>query len=328
MTALNVVFNELSLEPCSQQENQHLAKEQMTQFVHVLVDLKNMADKKPSLFPKGICFRSEIAWDGILLADEYSFTDWKSNGGRTEVDFFLSLATRTPIYDEQSERENHELFSLQRQAFFEEKEACGLCAAFSLNGIAASLGTEEKWCRSRLEVVIRQLKEDAEYEDKEESIHHAAKVEHIDEIEESFFNQILPEPKIGQELVEKIGIYFSMLLFGQDCLTQIELMGGGKVFSQVFERLQALNQYAENRTDGQFNLQAPEIGNASDESDSTKQDPSLARQRIFRDPEGIERACFFHLKLGQGRRIHFFPMDGEKRIFVGYIGKHLPTSSD
>ena len=328
MKALNVVFNELSLEPCNQQKNQHLANEQMTQLVDVLRELKEMPDEKPSLFPMGLCFRSEIAWDGVLLADGYSFSDWKSKADRTEVDFFLSLATRTPIYDEQAERENHELFFLQRQAFFEEKEARGLCAAFSLNGIAVSLDTEEKWRRSRLEIVIQKIKEDGELEEQQESIHHAADTEHLNKLKQIFLAQTLPPSETGQELAEKIGVYFSMLIFGQDCLDQIEQIGGGKVFSQIFHRLQALNQYAEKRPNGVFDIQAPEIGRASDESDSIKQDPYLAQLRVFRDPEGIERACFFHLKLGQGRRIHFFPLEGEKRIFVGYVGKHLPTSSD
>ncbi len=37
----------------------------------------------------------------------------------------------------------------------------------------------------------------------------------------------------------------------------------------------------------------------------------------------LKRYC--HVWITQSWRLHFFPVEGERRIIVGYIGEHLPT---
>lgn len=65
--------------------------------------------------------------------------------------------------------------------------------------------------------------------------------------------------------------------------------------------------------------------NCSDESSSTKQ--RFAKERRFRLPNGAADHFWFHAK-GAVLRVHFLPNEGDKTVFVGYCGTHLPTASD
>ena len=61
----------------------------------------------------------------------------------------------------------------------------------------------------------------------------------------------------------------------------------------------------------------------SDESDTVKNTPRLRQQRYFRiSNERGRQYCFFHIKLGN-IRVHIYPEEQERVIYVAYIGPHL-----
>lgn len=63
----------------------------------------------------------------------------------------------------------------------------------------------------------------------------------------------------------------------------------------------------------------------SDESTSVHEKPKLKAYRLFRINEAIgSRYCFLHLKIGV-IRVYIYPDDNERKIYVPYIGRHLPT---
>jgi len=63
--------------------------------------------------------------------------------------------------------------------------------------------------------------------------------------------------------------------------------------------------------------------NHSGESQSVKNDDSLRKQRLF-TIEGKKVFFEHHIKsLSNANRIYF--LEQGDRIFIGYIGKHLPT---
>ena len=63
--------------------------------------------------------------------------------------------------------------------------------------------------------------------------------------------------------------------------------------------------------------------NISDESDKVKNTPRLKRQRNFKISDKIgSQYCFFHIKLDT-IRIHIYPEEQEKVIYIAYIGSHL-----
>ena len=112
-----------------------------------------------------------------------------------------------------------------------------------------------------------------------------------------------------------------------DALRQILSMGNGPLLLQVFDRLYELNKYGGIWKKGDFSildLNARTNLNASDESDTTKQNEHLARHRYFKIPNVGSQYCWFHVKTG-GHRYHFYPDAGNHKIYVVYVGPHLPT---
>jgi hypothetical protein len=65
--------------------------------------------------------------------------------------------------------------------------------------------------------------------------------------------------------------------------------------------------------------------NISNESDSVNNDPKLRKLRYFKLPNGHSEYFEMHIKKGD-QRMHIFPDNNQKIIYIGYIGNHLPTS--
>ena len=108
-----------------------------------------------------------------------------------------------------------------------------------------------------------------------------------------------------------------------DCVEdQIKDVGGdGRSFRAVMRGLKDLQSYCETWTDGPFDIHG--FNNASGESESTLN--MYSEERTFRCPDGKGRVFDWHLKRGD-LRIHFFDFPAERRLLVGYVGKHLPIS--
>ncbi|MEN8215154.1 MAG: hypothetical protein ABFS56_02000, partial [Pseudomonadota bacterium] len=88
--------------------------------------------------------------------------------------------------------------------------------------------------------------------------------------------------------------------------------------------LKRLNQYAKDWIEGAYSVQRlREYGlDVSGESDGTL--IKYGQLRKFRLPNRERKLFEQHIKTGD-LRFHFYPDEKTKTIYVGYIGKHLPT---
>lgn len=62
----------------------------------------------------------------------------------------------------------------------------------------------------------------------------------------------------------------------------------------------------------------------SGESDSVNNDPKKKKERMFWLDDGRQVYCESHVKLPDGYRLHFYADASNKRIYVAYLGLHLP----
>lgn len=63
----------------------------------------------------------------------------------------------------------------------------------------------------------------------------------------------------------------------------------------------------------------------SDESESVHKNPKYSAMRSFYINNQLKnQLCFFHIKIG-GIRIYVYPDNTNKKIYIPYIGNHLPT---
>ena len=101
---------------------------------------------------------------------------------------------------------------------------------------------------------------------------------------------------------------------------------GAKYLPQIVSRLTTLDKFAEAQwLVGEFDYR--EANNMtslriSPESKETMKQEKLYNQRLFKMPDGSTKHFDWHIKTGD-LRIYFYPEN--KKIFIGYIGKHLST---
>ncbi len=110
----------------------------------------------------------------------------------------------------------------------------------------------------------------------------------------------------------------------EDHLTSI----GGTYLAQILAKLLELDRYATMHwASGEFNYVDANQNSSlriSPESKKTMDEPKLKKMRVFAF-DNAERATFeLHIKTGD-LRFHFLPRGNE--LYVGYIGKHLPTAN-
>lgn len=120
---------------------------------------------------------------------------------------------------------------------------------------------------------------------------------------------------------------------------------------QAWEALMALNEYVQAKHDGAADgnfytycsnsppgwLALPASKVALHESQSTLQNPDMQQMRTFAVPESVDASGYLlmeaHIKVAKAGtdvpRLHFYDDTNgtTKKILVGYLGPHLPTSS-
>lgn len=121
---------------------------------------------------------------------------------------------------------------------------------------------------------------------------------------------------------------FDKLIFCEYVKSQIETISDMH-FEQVLKKLNIFNQaIKETWNSGNFNYKQiksyyPLI--ISPESPTTK--GKYGKCRTFLLPDGSSQLFDLHIKIAD-IRIHFFPDNTKKIVYIGYIGKHLPIASE
>ena len=93
----------------------------------------------------------------------------------------------------------------------------------------------------------------------------------------------------------------------------------------IIKRLEKLDYYYNKHN--AFNIKI--LGfNARNESDSVKNNSKLKELRNFKKPNGSYSYFYNHISFSGNfnGRIYFEADDNLKKIYIGYIGTHLPTS--
>lgn len=104
----------------------------------------------------------------------------------------------------------------------------------------------------------------------------------------------------------------------------------GQNIKKIFNCILELNNYiSDGNWSGKLNILDINKNTKvtiSDESDSVKINQKLKSCRIFKINNFGSVYCFLHIKIGD-LRIHIYPDDQEKIIYIPYVGKHLPTKN-
>lgn len=117
------------------------------------------------------------------------------------------------------------------------------------------------------------------------------------------------------------------IVLTKDAYSQFELLSNADK-DIVLKDLTNLDSYVRNNwIQGDFSIYdfSQHTGvDASDESDTTKNDPKKSRMRRFKLTDIGSTYCYLHIKISHKFRIHFYPDKSSKICHIPYIGKHLP----
>lgn len=135
----------------------------------------------------------------------------------------------------------------------------------------------------------------------------------------------------GREIFENRANFFPNLVFCGIADQQLNNWSARKtILTQVKESLTALNTFCERWMSGIFDVYSHEalreVGlnhRVSGESETVMNNLRLRGQREFWLPEGRKEIFENHVKLSNGYRLHFYPDNNLKHIYVGYVGPHL-----
>lgn len=126
-------------------------------------------------------------------------------------------------------------------------------------------------------------------------------------------------------------LFIPKIILTKKALASYKKMGRGDKNS-IISNLKKLNGYVDEYwRSGDFQIDdfSKSTGvRASDESESTKNDPKLKNLRYF-SIDGIGSVyCFLHIKVSNTYRIHFYTDKNSRIVHVAYIGKHLKTATN
>lgn len=314
-------FNELSVR---KYEAKSIAIDRIKQFVKVCGKAKGIGWRTLRLHED---FGDNIYY--LELADNYYVNQWVEESPKDEVVLlFKNILTQSPLINDDDVEIKNQWGNIEYS--IGNQVAKGLGAAHFLDTLAVSLWFEPSdFCDNIVGLLRSEFDDDADAIVTTATVIHSSKEEHPDTHKAWFEKRLKEEAEKRKDIWVKRETYFPHLVFCGETeknLTQGETLAG---ISRVFEKLQRLNDYAAEWKEGGFSID--EVGkkgvDVSNESDSTMQHLKLKNLRKFRLPDGTKAVFEPHIKTGD-LRFHFYTDEEAHQIYVGYIGKHLKTSSD
>lgn len=272
-------------------------------------------------------------WFRLELAPDYFWQDWHGQNKHDDdkkdlIRAFRSIVTRQPLFSMDDLEEGADLFEV---SFESEKSFSALCAAAWHEAPLVSMPTRPPWLSSPLQVEVTTLNDDGELTKFQRDILNFFSLESFAREVDHLRDQRNALLRSGKAILMERETFFFNLTFCGDAPGQLNNWSAGtNILDQVKESLTCLNTFCEKLRDGTYDCYTAEalrgVGlnhRVSGESEPVMNNPRLKREREFWLPEGRKKVFENHVKLSGGYRLHFYPDNEAKHIYVGHIGPHL-----
>lgn len=320
---MDCIFNELSVQSV---ETVMDAYNVMNQFVGSVVAAQQVGLRR-------IRLTEEVGQNlyDLPLTDTYTVGSWLNDERVDSVlrDRFRLIVANPPLLEatemEALERFNRSVFCLTEPAGV--PEAKGFGAAYLGNCLLMSLLTHDQWNTFQISGWHWYLDGDGQDRSENVTVPHFSTVAHI-ELHRPWIQQWQNEQlQHSADLWERRTEFFPHLILCGDVKKQLKSVGMSGFLNQIIDRLRTLDSFAADWNTGAFSidqLNAQTNLRASEESDSTMNLHSASRR--FKLPDGRRELFEMHIKTGNFR-FHFYPDNQEHKVYVGYIGPHLPIAT-
>lgn len=297
-----------------------------------------------------ICFRARHIGFSVILVDEsvdrtwfrlelahgYFWKDWHDQNVRDPqyrdiITAFRSIATQQPLFTEKDKEDDLDLFDVH---LLNEQNCSALRAAAWNESPLLSFPTRSPWTASPVTVIVEQLSESGELVCSTEELCNLHSLEQFEKEKVGLQEKLAKRIRSGKELLEQAQQLYPCLRFCGKAEEQLRnWVHPTNFLEQVREALAVLNTFveywAEGRVTGYTHDTLRQLGlrhEVSGESSTVKEKFRQARE--FHLPSGEKTLFENHIKFSQGIRVYFLVHSDEHIVFIGYIGKHLPTKSD
>lgn len=331
---LVITLNELSLQI---QLDIPAARDMMKKFVAAFTTASSEYHSELRLHSTIYLFNTEIA-------PNYLISQWidDAQGDRPSQTRFRSILQKNFLIE--NSQDNLSLLDLWSYSeFYYNTQRCyGLGAAIILETLSISFPSNIQWDSTQLVVQHKYFEEYTEEKiiDGEDSasaqtmlrevvdtknVNHFSTPNHFKSHIPWLQQKIKDLIKTGEDLWEKRAELFPKLIFCKETEVQIKAGHVPQYLPQVKKYLECLNRMSVDWTSemGGFDYKnrAQKYGlNISPESDCTKS--KYGRERTFAINDGTSRLFELHVKTGNFR-LHFYPDETTRNIYIGYIGEHL-----
>ncbi len=322
---MQMVVNELSAKfPSSSAAD---ARDVMESFVNTYFRVKEIIHNDMILVDRD--------YESFLLAPGYRIEQWR-NDRTVDMEIkrrFRSMLNRSGAYNSEEFRREHEEmlcaeFQLEESPL-EDKVSIGCQLAYVLDGVAVSFLTDDYWKQPAIKGIYRSLQDTGEIEEEEAEIPNVSCKENIEQFSSNHQKQTDKQNrnqfKSGVDILEHRKELFPNLLFCGSALKQLQHDIGKTEISQVYKKLMELQRAAE-KLDGAFNAKV--LNHATPESVETLK--RFEEEHTFILPDGSSQLFSWHIRFtgSYAGRIFFEPVAGERHIYIGHVGKKLPTVED
>lgn len=298
---MNLVFNELSVSLSSLKDEYSIC-EVLTEFVTMLHE--NNANIE-NVFSEQVIYN-------FCINETFGIQDWMKKADVDQKRFLQSFWGRKVTLIQEGYYSNNVTFT------YDSKSISAVCGsiAHAQNIPLLSVNSDKAW--GGHEII-------ATHQDFQQiTLRNIAQSSHFQNSSSVESDILRKGISSGQDLWERREMLYENLVFCETVKDQLYENPQLSHIQQVMKRLDILNSYY--RTHTIFSNKT--LGyDARSESDSVKKNNDLKAQRKFKLPDGTYEYFFDHISFSGifCGRIHYLADDEKKKIYIGYIGKHLPT---
>ena len=198
-----------------------------------------------------------------------------------------------------------------------------LLAAF-IRGIAISYPSHQTWTNDRLRVKFEELSENGIVQERSIDLDNLSDRTNVKSIANRHQDQLRLDATTPDEFWRTKDVAYPHLKFGVDFKGHLAKVVNQGRFPVATQKIATLNDFARDWKTARG--ATPPWGSlVRSESESVRNNPSLANQRVFTSADGTKESYFLHTNFTKGDRIHLRIDRATFLVEIGYIGRHLPT---
>lgn len=274
----------------------------------------------------------DTGWFRLKLANGFFWQDWYNQNNDNEhkdlIRAFRLILTRQPFFSSEDNGDELEFFEVQLNG---RDSYPALRAAVWHEAPIASFPTRSPWDNSPVEVQVNKLEPDGQLTSSVCSITNFYSISVLEEMENEILGTRDALIRSGKEILKRQKDLYPHVEFCGKAEQQLSQWSfSNTILEQAKESFKILSYFGLKWKQGEIAAYSDQglvyLGlnhKVSGESATVLLNRNLRKEREFWLPNGRKEVFEKHIKISNGFRIHFFPDNQSRLIYVGYIGPHL-----